>query len=85
MGGAACTTGGAYFTGMVTLLTWSDRGMSPHPVARPRTAQDVGPILRLVRESESEGRYDQAVILVSEAGAPAAKALAQDRSMSTVR
>ena len=60
---------------MTTLLTWIDRGpRRPHHVPRPDA--DVGPILRLLDQPESRGRYREVVILTTAAALEPARALA---------
>lgn len=63
---------------MVTLLTWSDRGTSPHPAGSGRPSHDLGPVRRLVEEPESRGRYHRAMVLVPQRGAAAAEGLCED-------
>src|SRR5690349_15517512 len=71
------------------LLTWSDRGTGVVPAGgetRPR-ATDRGPVLRLLDQDESRGRYDAAWVLTTSAGVDAAEPLARDmrRTVPVVR
>jgi two-component system response regulator AtoC len=52
------------------LVTWSDRGPEGPPPAHhtARPSSDRGPLLRLLEQEESRGRYDAAWILTTPAG-----------------
>ena len=64
---------------MAILLTYSDRGASPRPAHhRPRSRQDPGPLLRLMEQPESRGRYRRIVVLCPEAGQAGATELLQE-------
>ena len=63
---------------MTLLLTWTDRTGATalsHQVTRP--AADSGPILRLLEQPESAGRYDSALILTTPRAEPGALVLAE--------
>ncbi|MCB9741400.1 MAG: sigma 54-interacting transcriptional regulator [Alphaproteobacteria bacterium] len=60
---------------MATLLTWSDRG-APRRAA-PTDPHDSGPVLRLLEQPESEGRYAQVVLLSIPSGLDGARELAE--------
>ena len=60
---------------MTTLLTWVDRG-PPRPHHTPRPDSDTGPILRLLDQPESSGRYDTVLVLTTPATLAPARALA---------
>ncbi|HEU4535470.1 MAG TPA: sigma 54-interacting transcriptional regulator, partial [Polyangiaceae bacterium] len=62
------------------LLVWSDRGVegpSPSHHAR-RPSSDRGPVLRLLEQEESRGRYDELWVLTTPAGAGPAEALVRE-------
>jgi DNA-binding NtrC family response regulator len=56
------------------LVTWTDRGGSPGS-ARSHGADDQGPVLRLLAQPESQGRYDCAWVLATPSSLPATKEL----------
>ena len=62
------------------LLTWSDRGVGgprpSHHGKRPET--DRGPVLRLLDQDESRGRYDAVILLTIPAGRAGAEALGEE-------
>ncbi|MCB9762140.1 MAG: sigma-54-dependent Fis family transcriptional regulator [Alphaproteobacteria bacterium] len=62
---------------MATLLTWSDRG-APRPVPGPplpHNPADQGPVLRLLDQPESQGRYDRVLVLSIPSGLEGARGL----------
>jgi two-component system, NtrC family, response regulator AtoC len=62
------------------LLAWSDRGVegpSPSHHAR-RPASDRGPVLRLLEQDESRGRYGELWVLTTPAGEGPARALMRE-------
>ncbi len=56
------------------LLTWTDRGGQAGP-GRPRAVDDAGPVLRLLAQPESQGRYDSAWVLTTPSALAATKDL----------
>lgn len=61
---------------MALLLTWTDRGPSRKPEHHvTRKASDQGPILRLLDQPESVGRYSEALVLTTRAAREPSQAL----------
>jgi DNA-binding NtrC family response regulator len=62
------------------LLAWSDRGVAgPAPAHHARRpADDRGPVVRLLEQDESRGRYGELWVLTTPAGEGPARALARE-------